>query len=143
MREQQWLFKLGTITQYPVCEQTPFLSDYNTLRNPGRGTRKRGIPNEIMKDNNHAIRIDVQVLSPPEEAVREYESHGGHLTVFREFGQDPLQGREDLIQQREREFKQRYTDFGCFFHSVANGNNTMFRHGLLYFIDISVRLSSH
>ncbi len=95
-----------------------------------------------MKENNHATRIDARVLSPPNEAVTEYESHGGHLTIFKQFGEDPLSGREDLIQQREREFKECYVDFGCFFYSTVNGNNSVFQQGLLRFIDISKRLSS-
>ena len=110
--------------------------------NLGRRNNKRGIPNEIMKGNNHAMRVDVQVLSHPDQAVIEYESHGGHLTVFREFGRDPLNGRGDLIQQREREFNSSYGDFGQFFYSTVNGNNNAFRQGLLCFIEISKRLSS-
>ena len=68
-----------------------------------------------MKEKNHAMRVDVQVLLSPENAVMEYESDGGHLTAFHEFGQDLLNGREDLIQQRERKFKECYADFGPFF----------------------------
>ena len=34
-------------------------------------------------------------------------------------------------------FLERYPDFGPFFHSAVNTDFTLFRDGLLYFIDVS------
>ena len=45
-----------------------------------------------------------------------------------------------LIAQRESEFHRRYPDFGNFFHTVVNGDYSLFREGLLHLITISNRL---
>ena len=93
-----------------------------------------------MKKNNHAARIDTHMLPPTTDAVQEYESHGGHLTVFKAFGHDPLDERADLIGQRETQFQEQYPDFGPFFHAIVNGDNSVFRTGLLRLIEISTQL---
>ncbi len=108
----------------------------------GNRGHERGIPDELMKRKNHAMSIDLQLLPQTGDAVGQFESHGGTLTTFSEFGHDPLSERSDLIQQRETKFHERYTDFGPFFYSSVNGDNSIFRLGLLYFIEISTQLLS-
>ncbi len=90
-----------------------------------------------MQQNNQATQIDGRLLPEPDGALQSFESHGGHITVFSPFGQDPLMEQPDLSSQREARFFERYPDFGPFFHSVVNGDFSLFRAGLLYFIDVS------
>lgn len=102
----------------------------------------RGVPNELMKGNNHTVPIAPQLIPDPDSAVQQYESLGGHLTIFSSFGQDPLRDRAHLVRQRESDFQRRYPDYRQFFHTVVNGDFSVFRDGLLYLIDISKHLES-
>ena len=52
--------------------------------------------------------VDPSLVSDPEEAVQRFESHGGHLTLFSPFGQDPLKGRDDLMRTKDEEFYEKY-----------------------------------
>ena len=92
-----------------------------------------GIPNQLMRRNNRIARIDPSLLTSY-DAVQLYEQFGGNITQFSAFGQDPLNSRSDLVQQRETEFYQRYPQFGPFFHKLVNVDACLFREGLLYFI---------
>ena len=96
-----------------------------------------------MLNNNQAVNIDPRLLPDEESAVRGFEANGGQLTVFSCFGEDPLQGSPSLLAQRETEFHRRFPDFTDFFHTVVNGDYYLFREGILCFIDISRRLSTH
>ena len=98
-----------------------------------------GVPNDKIQDG--ATRIQNSEIPSATAALREYEACGGNLTVFNSYGIDQLKDRQDLIEERERLFRVRYPDFGVFFHSVVNGNNVLFRGGLLYLIRISNVLS--
>ena len=95
-----------------------------------------------MRRNNRIARIDPSLLPSSDDAVQLYEQFGGNITQFSAFGQDPLNSRSDLVQQRETEFYQRYPQFGPFFHKLVNGDACLFREGLLYFIHISTHLVS-
>lgn len=66
-----------------------------------------------------------------------FQTQGGHVTVFSPFGRDPLENYPDLIAEREAKFNEHYTDFAPFFYTVVNGDNSLFRTGLLQFIEIS------
>lgn len=90
-----------------------------------------------MKRNNQAVQLDPLLLPNPDVAVQQFESFGGHLTLFSPFGHDPLQNRQDLVGQREAEFQSRHPDFGVFFYTVVNGDYSIFRDGLVTLIDIS------
>lgn len=95
-----------------------------------------------MHRNNQVVCVDPVVVPEPEDAVQQFESHGGHLTLFSPFGQDPLGERVDLVALREGEFHQQYPDFTSFFHTVVNNDYSRFREGLLFLIDVSKRLES-
>ena len=73
-------------------------------------------------------------------AVQQFQSAGGRLTIFNCFGEDPLQGYPALVAQREADFFSCHADFSRFFHTVVNGDYTLFREGILCFMDISRRL---
>ena len=57
------------------------------------------------------------------------------------FGEDPLVNSTILSHQREVKFHQRYPNFDLFFHKVVNGDDSVFREGLLYFIQITQTLT--
>ena len=79
--------------------------------------------------------LDPSVIPEVNDAVREMESLGSRLTHFSGFGIDPFQGQPDLVEERERLFKQRYPDFGTFFHTVVNNDFNPFQQGVLFFIE--------
>lgn len=96
-----------------------------------------GIPNEKMEESYGAMEVQPSIIPQVTNAVHEYEELGGRLTVFSNYGEDQLKPRQDLIQERERLFTVRYPDFGIFFYSVVNGDDVLFRNGLLYLIRIN------
>ena len=68
-----------------------------------------------MESNNRTARVDPRLVPSPEDAVRQYEEAGGHLTHFSGFGEDPLANDTVLIHQRDAEFHQRFPNFDPFF----------------------------
>ncbi len=93
-----------------------------------------------MRENDRASRIDRNAIIGVSDALRQFESFGRSLTIFSPFGEDPLRNRVELVNRREAEFKERYPDFGRFFYRVVNGDNSLFREGILFLIDLSKRL---
>ena len=107
---------------------------------PRRGCPSRGTPNQLMDSNNRASKIDFQLIPTPEDAVRQYEEAGGRLTLFSEFGADPLANNAALIHQREVIFHQTYSTFDPLFHKLVNGDDTEFCSALHHFMDITASL---
>lgn len=107
----------------------------------------RGVPNQRMRRNNQAKQINRTVIlnrtviPDSVNAVDLFQSYGGHLTLFSDFGEDPLGDDAQKIPQREEQFKQHYVDFTQFFYTVVNGDYHLFRRGLLFFIELSSRLA--
>lgn len=104
--------------------------------------RLRGIPNRLMLANNHAQRVDDSVIFEADVAVRQFEDFGGRITTFSPFGEDPLRLHSELLCRREAEFRERYPDFSHFFHAIVNSNNSLFRQGILFLIDLSKHLEN-
>jgi len=102
----------------------------------------KDIPNVLMIQNNQAKTIEPSIIPDTDDAVQMYESHGGHITLFSDFGKDPLSERRDLLNLREEKFFERYPRFDEIFHTVVNNNRTLFHDGLLYFIDVSMQLAA-
>ena len=98
------------------------------------------VPRQAVTSSKLAIQIDPGVIPEADVAVQQFQSAGGQLTIFNTFGEDPLQSNPALVAQCEREFFCCYTDFSRFFHTVVNGDYTLFREGVLCFIGISRRL---
>ena len=96
----------------------------------------------MMAQNNQSKQIDSSLVPTVDEAGRLYEANGGHLTLFNEFGRDPLTGNEQLITIRMERFYEQWPSFDNIFHGIVNNNITMFRDGLLCFIDISMQLTA-
>ena len=95
-----------------------------------------------MRRNDNTVQISSSLIPEPDEAVQLFESKGGHITLFSPFGRDPLETRPDLYSQRNLKFIERYSDFQPFFHTVVNGDYSLFREGLLYFISVSKQYES-
>ena len=102
----------------------------------------KDIPNVLMIRNNQAKPIDSGLIPITDEAIRMYQSLGGNLTLFGEFGKDPLMERQDLSRLREERFFERWPRFEDIFHAVVNNNNTLFHDSLLFFIDVSMQLEA-
>ena len=102
-----------------------------------RGSPSRGTPNHLMDSNNQTARVDPQFIPLAEEAARQYEEAGGQLTHFSTFGEDPLAHDANLVYQRQDEFHRRYPVFDPFFSNLVNGDDSLFRKGLLYLIRIT------
>jgi len=102
----------------------------------------RGIPNVLMANNNKAAQLHPTVIPTPDDALQDFESGGGEITVFNSFGNDPLEQRPDLIRQREVYFYQRHPRFEDIFYSTVNSNPCPFQEGLLDFISISKQIAA-
>ena len=83
-----------------------------------------------MVSNNQVELVNPQIIPSPEEA-------GGHITRFSGFSLDPLANDNSLFYRREIEFHQRYPEFDPFFHKLVNSDDTVFREGLLFFIQVT------
>ena len=96
-----------------------------------RGWSSLSTPNHLIASISHTARIDPYLIPLPEEAVRQYQQAGGHITHFSGFGEDPLINNAILSHQREAKFHQRYPNFESLFHELVNGDDSVFREGLL------------
>ena len=92
---------------------------------------KRGVLNDLMHSINQVMSVDPTLGPESDVAIYQFESHGGQFTVFSPFGQDPLHEGEDLIKLQEEDFYERFPDL-VLFHTVVNGDYSLFREGLLY-----------
>lgn len=80
------------------------------------------------------------MLWSPTEAVDMYHQRGGHLTELTTFGVDPISDNVK-IDIRARAFQERFPSFEPIFHALVNGNDRLFREGLIFFRDTTYRLS--
>ena len=99
-------------------------------------------PNVLMTQNNQAKPVDPSLIPNSDNAIRMYESYGGHITLWSDFGKDPLSDRRDLSNMREDKFFEQYPRFDEIFHTIVNNNGTLFHDGLLCFIDVSMQLAA-
>ncbi len=90
---------------------------------------------------NGTAKIAPGLVPSTEEAVRNYTTAGGRLTDLSLFGEDPLANDSECILQREVVFFRRYPSFDPIFHKIVNGDDTLFRDGLQFFIHITETMS--
>lgn len=102
----------------------------------------RGIPDVLMMRNNRAKRIDVSMLPSPDLALRMYRNAGGSLTDPEPFGNDPICTNQEKVDIRESAFLKKFPSFSDMFHEIVNGESSKFKKGLLYYIDITKRLTA-
>ena len=107
---------------------------------PRRGIPARGIPINKMMENNQTVSVHSQLIKEPVEILQEYESIGGSITAFSQFGYDPLNGKHNLISRRDEIFYEHAPPFNETFHATINGNFTLFRRGLLVLISTTSQL---
>ena len=77
----------------------------------------------MMHKNNQASPIHPHQLPSCDDAIP--------------FGSDPLIADKRFATERKETFHQQYPDFRPFFSTVANGDTSLFRSGLLYLIQLS------
>ena len=65
--------------------------------------------------------------------------NNGQLTVFPQFGQDPLLGNEHKMNKRLERFLRNY-EFAELFDDLTNGNPASFENAVLHFINLTYQL---
>ena len=99
------------------------------------------VSNEVMRRNNRTSRIDWRHLPTSAEAVRLYQEDGGRISDETHFGEDPISGDSTKFSIRMRAFTERFPSFDTIFENLVNGNPSLFENALLFYIDVSYRLS--
>ena len=94
-----------------------------------------------MMENNQTVAVHPQLIKEPVDILKDYENVGGSITVFSPFGNDPLNGKPNLITRRDEVFYEHCPAFNQTFHTMVNGDFTLFRRGLLLLISITSSLA--
>ena len=102
----------------------------------------RGIPNERVLLDNRTKRISLSLLPSAEGIAQQYRNSGGHVTDAIMFGLDPIANNVHKCFIRMSTFTEYYPSFDMIFHQVANGNDVIFQEALIFFIDVTHRLSA-
>lgn len=115
----------------------------NMLLNPNNHTEfiGKGVPNRRSRVKDFTRKLATSDVPPAEEAVQQFSSMGGQLTIFSPFGRDPLEDAPALVAQRDVQFSTSTPPFSTIFHAIANGNDGPFRSGLQTFINLTERLT--
>ncbi|KAL9965196.1 hypothetical protein ACROYT_G028964 [Oculina patagonica] len=114
------------------------IESWNAHSVPGKG-----VPNEMQAANNMTVKVPPELLPTTSEAVELYEQQGGHLTVWPEFGKDPLSSEVHLSSARLKQFQSHFPEFATMFHGVVNKNPTMFQNAILLFRDLTFEYCSN
>ena len=101
----------------------------------------RGVPRLLMGKDNRAQRLPQSMFPSLEQAVQMYRDNVGVLTDPTSFGLDPLADNSEKKQIRERAFNSSYPSYDSIFHHLVNGITTPFKNALLFYIDVTKRLS--
>ena len=100
----------------------------------------QGIPNELQLRDNRTKDISSALLPLPSDAVASYESSGGHITPPKAYGMDSLSDDQQKKAMREEAFERKFS-LESIFDSVVNDNGESFETALLFFTDVTHRLS--
>lgn len=101
----------------------------------------RGVPLRIMQSTNRLQPIARNNFPEEQEAKDLYEYiHNGTITQFPKFGQDPLEGIIERQTIRENSFTERF-DVKHLFDSIVNDVTIPFENAIMYFIELTNRLS--
>ena len=101
----------------------------------------RGIPNQLMQQDNRTVTVDASILPPTTAAVQLYHQNGGRLTDPEPFGKDPLSSDTAKAALRESAFNEKYPSFSPIFSQLVNGDSKLFEAALKFYVDITYRLS--
>lgn len=102
----------------------------------------RGKPVILRDSNNLAQVIDPIYLPACDEAVQVYENLGGKLTMELQFGEDLLNGDEDLQIRRELLWLNNVPDVNVICGHLVNDLDHSFRHAVNTFCDLTRPLST-
>ena len=95
-----------------------------------------------MKDstNNQLTPRSENIISDEIEAKSIYERvYSGSITDESNFGIDPLQNNEGLLNEREIEFQQNY-QVDQLYNGIVNNRPGSFKEAIMYYIDITSQL---
>lgn len=96
----------------------------------------------MMNQDNRAKKISDNILPTSEAAVHLYRTTTGSLTDPSQFGRDPLESDPSKQCIRENAFNGRFPSFETIFHNLVNSNCSLFKQALLFYIDVTRRLST-
>ena len=99
------------------------------------------IPNDVMQRNSRITRLDLRHLPSSTQAVTMYREEGGRISDETCFGEDPIYSDSTKCSIRMQAFSERFPSFDAIFHELVNGNPALFESALLFYIDVSYRLS--
>lgn len=94
-----------------------------------------------MGRDNRARWIPATLLPDPQQAVQMYRDSGGSLTDPAPYGNDPLAENDHKRKIREQSFGERFS-LETVFHKLVNGDYSPFREAVLFYIDVTRRLSA-
>ncbi|MDA8002508.1 MAG: hypothetical protein MPL62_14615 [Alphaproteobacteria bacterium] len=92
-----------------------------------------------MQEKNSVAKVPDRIVLTPDEAISRYHTMGGQLKLVPVFGTDPLSPSHKIIRQEE--FSRKYPECQQIFQAAANGDESLFRDGLKYFMSITQRLA--
>ena len=99
------------------------------------------IPNKVMRTSNRIARVDIRHLPRSHQAVRMYHEEGGRISDEKYFGKDPILTDSTKSSIRTQAFSERFPSFDVIFQGLLNGNPTLFKNAILFYIDVTYRLS--
>ncbi len=101
------------------------------------------IPNCVFQANNKITRLALRNLPNAQQAVQMYQQdQQGRISENSKFGEDPIQTDNSKLSIRTQAFIERYPSYEqIFFELVNNANPTLFKSGLIFYIDLTYRLS--
>lgn len=102
----------------------------------------KGVPNRLRRSNSLVQPVSSTLIPSSEEAVEQFHTGGGQLTLISHFGADPLDGEDSLISERDRRLQSGVGEISSMFHTLVNGNDQPFRDGLKLFIQLTEELSA-
>lgn len=126
----------GWIFQY--CNHFPVQPVYFTGRKRGM---PRGVPDILMQQNNKTKKIPPHMLPALDQATEAYRNNSGTLTDPAPYGCDPLEQDADKKRIRVQAFHDRFPSFEDILHNLVNGHSTVFKQALLFYMDVTHRLS--
>ncbi|KAL5517477.1 hypothetical protein EMCRGX_G003023 [Ephydatia muelleri] len=80
-----------------------------------------------MRSNYNTSPVNEDIIPSPEQAVQQYHSLGGQLTIFSHFGTDPLEDGQRA--ERDERLKANILDFPTIFYKLVNGDDKPFQNG--------------
>ena len=106
-----------------------------------RGGMHSHVPNEVMRTNNRIARVDMRHIPSPQHAVRMYHEEGGRISDKTYFGDDPICADLTKCSIRSQAFSERFPSFHIIFQQLVNGNSSLLKKAVLFYIDLTYRLS--